>query len=597
MTQKQSITIMNVKDMRKVLLIMTLLLTMVAQGAWADGTIDCTPSDKNKVLCTDGSIYNNVSAAEADSKTPVAKIIVVDTENHKGLALALSDEGQMDYNAAKTACNNKNTSTPVTNATWAIPSKDEWDQMISAAGGRTALRDGFSGIGGTNISNANQEVYWSRTKNTGAPNLVNWTYRFGDINSGWTSSDQGGTEVHVRLCLQFNLPIPTHNAALATGTPTGWSITPTTPEEGSTVTVAYTGQHRVKSVRVRGIAKLTCDNTDVSFSGSEGVNSTKTKVNVSAFGGTNINVVSSDESKCTVSYSEGTITITRQTISAFDDVQITVSVTPSDNFVWKTANNVTFNVSGVAAAPSVPDGAISGKFSVSATKQVYFSKGNLRYASGTWSFFDNQYDYYTSYSADAWDKFGWSTSATTYGMNTSESGNTYSGDFVDWGSNSDLQTALGTGWFTLSKDEWLYLFGMEVNNTDKSGHARYRKYFRAQVNGVSGIVVLPDDISGISDIPLESSRGTASAFNGKTYTTVAWSAMESAGCVFLPAAGSRNGTKMYVSTAAGYCWSSSPSASYPTEAYNVDFSSNFVRPATNLNRMNGLSVRLVRDVE
>ncbi len=374
---------MNVKDMRKVLLIMTLLLTMVAQGAWADGTIDCTPSDKNKVLCTDGSIYDNVSAAEAASKTPVAKIIVVDTENHKGLALALSDEGQMDYNAAKTACNNKNTSTPVTNATWAIPSKDEWDQMISAAGGRTALRDGFSGIGGTNISNANQEVYWSRTKNTEAPNLVNWTYRFGDINSGWTSSDQGGTEVHVRLCLQFNLPIPTHNAALATGTPIGWSITPTTPEEGSTVTVAYTGQHRVKSVRVRGIAKLTCDNTDVSFSGSEGVNSTKTKVNVSAFGGTNINVVSSDESKCTVSYSEGTITITRQTISAFDDVQITVSVTPSDNFVWKTANNVTFNVSGVLADPGVALKDASVGYIVSSNGKAYPTSYKTQLQAGT----------------------------------------------------------------------------------------------------------------------------------------------------------------------------------------------------------------------
>ena len=251
MTQKQSITIMNVKDMRKVLLIMTLLLTMVAQGAWADGTIDCTPSDKNKVLCDDGSIYNNVSAAEADNKTPVAKIIVVDTENHKGLALALSDEGQMNYSNAQTACENKTTSTPVTNATWAIPSKDEWDQMITAAGSYTALRDGFSGIGGTNISSASMMVlYWTRTRNTEYPNLVNWTYDFSDTTNGWRSSDQGGTEVHVRLCLQFNIPIPTHNAALATGTPTGWSITPTTPEEGSTVTVSYTGQHRVKSVKV-----------------------------------------------------------------------------------------------------------------------------------------------------------------------------------------------------------------------------------------------------------------------------------------------------------------------------------------------------------
>lgn len=44
-------------------------------------------------------------------------------------------------------------------------------------------------------------------------------------------------------------------------------------------------------------------------------------------------------------------------------------------------------------------GELNGVFSVSATKQVCFSKGNLRYASSAWSFFDNQYDYYTSYNA------------------------------------------------------------------------------------------------------------------------------------------------------------------------------------------------------
>jgi predicted transcriptional regulator len=123
--------------------------------------------------------------------------------------------------------------------------------MITAAGSYTALRDGFSGIGGTNISSASMMVqYWTRTRNTEYFNLVNWTYDFSDITHGWQSSDQGGTDVHVRLCLQFNIPIPTHTAALADGTPTGWSITPTTPEEGSTVTVSYTGQHRVKSVKV-----------------------------------------------------------------------------------------------------------------------------------------------------------------------------------------------------------------------------------------------------------------------------------------------------------------------------------------------------------
>ena len=356
--------------MRKRILSLLVLLAMVAQGAWADGTIDCTPSDKNKVLCTDGSIYDNVSAAGAASKTPVAKIIVVDTENHKGLALALSDEGQMNYSNAVTACNNKKTSTPVTNATWAIPSKDEWEQMITAAGSYTALRDGFSGIGGTNISNASMEKYWTSTTNTDYSNQVNWTYDFSDNYHGWKSTDRGGVEVHVRLCLRFDIPIPTHNAALADGTPTGWSITPTTPEEGSTVTVSYSGQHRVKSVRVRGIAKLTCEDTDdVSFAQSEDVNSTKTKVNVSAFGGT-VSVSSSDESKCTVSYADGTITITRKNANAFSGTQITVSVTPNDNFVWR-GTNVTFNVSGVACDPGVPLANSSAGYMVSTNGKAY----------------------------------------------------------------------------------------------------------------------------------------------------------------------------------------------------------------------------------
>ena len=46
---------------------------------------------------------------------------------------------------------------------------------------------------------------------------------------------------------------------------------------------------------------------------------------------------------------------------------------------------------------AVPTGAISGKFSVSATKQVYFSKGNLQATYNgtdwTWAFAANQWDY------------------------------------------------------------------------------------------------------------------------------------------------------------------------------------------------------------
>ena len=246
------------------------------------------------------------------------------------------------------------------------------------------------------------------------------------------------------------------------------------------------------------------------------------------------------------------------------------------------------------AEPSVPDGALSGKFSVSATKQVNFSKGNLRYASGAWSFFDNQYDRYTSYSADAWDNFGWSTSATTYGMHTSKDNSTYSGNFVDWGSNSDLQTALGTGWFTLTKDEWTYLF----NNRSAStvGGTANGRYAKAKVNNVPGVILFPDTYTHPDGVtaPTGVNATGNTGWNGNSYTVADWTKMESAGCVFLPTAGYRNGSLVYNAFTYGYYWSATPSgANY---AYNVAFDSDNLYLADNSSRYKGYSVRLVQEV-
>ena len=218
---------------------------------------------------------------------------------------------------------------------------------------------------------------------------------------------------------------------------------------------------------------------------------------------------------------------------------------------------------------AVPDGAINGKFSVSDTKQVYFSKGNLRYASGTWSFFDNQYDYYTSYSADAWDKFGLSTSATTYGMNTSTSGSTYSGDLVDWGAT------MGTGWFTLSSAEWTYLFNTRTVN---GGTGSGKSYTLGQsVNGKLGVVIYPDN------------------YTGAVYSGSDWATFESAGCVFLPAAGYRDGSSVSEAGTLGSYWSATP---YGTDdAFSVLFYSDSLDPAYDDHRDSGCSVRLVRQVE
>jgi len=238
-----------------------------------------------------------------------------------------------------------------------------------------------------------------------------------------------------------------------------------------------------------------------------------------------------------------------------------------------------------AAAPSVPDGAINGKFSVSDGKQVYFSKGNLRYASSKWSFFDNQYDYYTGYSADAWDHFGWSTSATTYGMNTSTDNGDYSGDFVDWGAT------MGTGWFTLSKDEWTYLF--KTRSASTVGGTENGRYAKAKVNNVPGIILFPDTYTHPDGVtaPVGVNATGDTGWNGNSYTVADWTKMESAGCVFLPAAGYREGSSVTSPGSYGYYWSATPSGT--NNAYRVYSNSRNLNPENTANRRLGLSVRLV----
>ena len=238
-----------------------------------------------------------------------------------------------------------------------------------------------------------------------------------------------------------------------------------------------------------------------------------------------------------------------------------------------------------AAAPSVPDGALSGVFSVSSTKQVYFSKGNLRYASSKWSFFDNQYDYYTGYSADAWDHFGWSTSATTYGMNTSTDNGDYSGDFVDWGAT------MGTGWFTLSKDEWTYLF--KTRSASTVGGTENGRYAKAKVNNVPGIILFPDTYTHPDGVtaPVGVNATGDTGWNGNSYTVADWTKMESAGCVFLPAAGYREGSSVTSPGSYGYYWSATPSGT--NNAYRVYSNSRNLNPENTANRRLGLSVRLV----
>ena len=183
--------------MKQKLLFMMLLLGAVVQGTWAVNGIYCTASDKGRVVCTDGTIYDNVAAATADGKTAVAMIFVVDEVNKKGLALALEEEGHMNQLRGIEVCDAKNKSLPVLGATWKLARRDEWDSMLFATiGNNERLLWQFSNVGGTNISGSD---HWSST-----PGTSGYAWKCGIPNGDW--ADHGtDAQCMVRACLAFNL--------------------------------------------------------------------------------------------------------------------------------------------------------------------------------------------------------------------------------------------------------------------------------------------------------------------------------------------------------------------------------------------------------
>ena len=253
-----------------------------------------------------------------------------------------------------------------------------------------------------------------------------------------------------------------------------------------------------------------------------------------------------------------------------------------------------------------------GCFSVSDSTQVTFSPGNLQYtqSTNTWSFAENQYDYIgtdnviggsvstdTTYGdsksgtalADKVDLFGWSTSATNFGVSTSMGYNDYSGSFVDWGTNKIGNDAPNT-WRTLTYDEWNYLRNGRPNASSLRGVA--------QVNGVNGLIFLPDNWTCPAGVTFKSgfhSDYSAEAYGQyQAFTADQWSKLEKSGAVFLPAAGRRYGSDVNNVQYYGNYWSATVIDGY--SAYSLYFHSGEAYMYNN-SRLTGRSVRLVKDLQ
>ena len=252
-----------------------------------------------------------------------------------------------------------------------------------------------------------------------------------------------------------------------------------------------------------------------------------------------------------------------------------------------------------------------GTFSVSADKQVTFSQGNLQYtqSTNTWSFASAQWEMIGTDNviggsvisdeygdskegtalADKVDLFGWSTSATNFGVSTSTDWmNGYSGSFIDWGTNKIGNDAPNT-WRTLSYDEWNYLLDARPNASSLKGVA--------QVNGVNGLILLPDNWVCPAGVTFKSgfhSNHSVDYYAAyQTFTAAEWSKLEAAGAVFLPASGYRSGSYVgSVQYLGKYCSATEYGSYY---MYNLYFYS-IAAGVRSDSRCDGQSVRLVKDL-
>lgn len=248
----------------------------------------------------------------------------------------------------------------------------------------------------------------------------------------------------------------------------------------------------------------------------------------------------------------------------------------------------------------VPGGGrvLDGEFSVSDTKKVRFTSGNLQYVNygKYWQIAAHQYDCIGNGQCyQGRDLFGW-------GDLTGSNASVNNADYMwteDWGSLFDDG---GLSLRTLKRNEWAYLLGYKDDEPHRPNADSLISV--AMVGLINGIVLLPDNWVTPEGLHFKAGSeyshywyGSYSAVN--SYTLDEWQVMEAAGAVFLPFT---VWNKYYDNSVAvdgygygGYYWSSSI---YDLdEAWFVRFYGYASRSIYHEDKYEDYAVRLVMDVD
>ena len=223
-------------------------------------------------------------------------------------------------------------------------------------------------------------------------------------------------------------------------------------------------------------------------------------------------------------------------------------------------------------------------FTVSDMTEVAFSGGNLQWnkninATWTYRFAENDYDYIGGANIS-------STSA-------------YNGivDLFEWSICSGNITVDGVAWRVLTSQEWKYL--LETRSASTLNGTANARYVKAKVAGKSGIIIFPDMYAHPSGVtpPSGINNATTNLWNTNVYDADDWSAMKTAGAVFLPAAGYIDRNNWFTSVSyggtQGWYWANYQSGN---KGYSFTFKSNGTTPSSNSRyKTDGASIRLVKD--
>ena len=231
------------------------------------------------------------------------------------------------------------------------------------------------------------------------------------------------------------------------------------------------------------------------------------------------------------------------------------------------------NVKATCTVTTLDPNLLTGEFSVSSTKKVHFTKGNLYWNGSTFKFESSQTSYPTSWSSTHVGHFYWTKTASASYASSYNDGTNINSDIPFFAQSKGGITVEGTtGLYALTESEYEYLFNRRTNASN------LYKYGVTVSGKPNCLIIAPDNYSGTIQ---------------SIYDASSWTNAEKDGLVCLPAAGYRYNTSINSTDYSGY-YQSSTSASNIDNTYSMYFSQYGLSVSSNRNRNEGFSLRLVK---